>query len=86
MRNLLISGAAVAALMIFVPTSSSFAQGVVIEGPGVGVRVGEPRREGWEHRRYEERRWREREVRGGCRTITIRRDDGSVRQIRKCGY
>jgi len=85
MRNLLISAAALAALVTFVPTSSSLAQGVVIEGPGVGVRVGEPRR--WEERREERRehRWREREVRGDCRTITIQRDDGSVRRIRKCG-
>ena len=87
MRNLLISAAALAALAAFVPTSPSFAQGVTIEGPGVGVRVGEPRR--WEERREErwgERRgWREREVRGDCRTITIQRDDGSMRRIRKCG-
>jgi hypothetical protein len=86
MRNLLISAAALAAVSVFVPTSSSLAQGVVVEGPGVGVRVGEPRR--WEERREERwgerRRWREREVRG-CRTITIQRDDGSMRRIRKCG-
>jgi len=79
MRNLLISAAAAAALLTFAP-APSFAQGVTIEGPGVGVRVGEPRHEGWERRR-----WREREVRGGCKTITIRRDDGSVKRIRKCG-
>jgi hypothetical protein len=85
MRNLLISAAALAALTIFVPASSSLAQGVVIEGPGVGVRVGEPRR--WEERREERgerRRWRDREVRRDCRTITIQRDDGSMKRIRKC--
>lgn len=85
MRNLFISAAALAALLAFAP-APSFAQGVTVEGPGVGVRVGEPRYydrdERWEHRG-----WREREVRGGdCRSITIRRDDGSVKRIRKCRY
>jgi hypothetical protein len=84
MKNLLISVAALGALMAFAPASSSFAQGVSIEGPGVGVRVGEPRR--WEDR-YERRRYlREREVRGGCRTVTVERDDGSVKRIRRCDY
>ena len=45
-------------------------QGVYIEGPGVGVRVGRDRD------RHEGRRhhgWRDREVRGnGCRTVTVR--------------
>jgi hypothetical protein len=41
-------------------------QGVYIEGPGVGVRVGP---EGRRHREH----WREREVRrGGCKTVTVR--------------
>ena len=51
-------------------------QGVYIEGPGVGVRVGPEREQYREHRR-----WRDREVRGdGCRTVTVRetRPDGSV--------
>ena len=82
MRNLFISAAALAAVLTFAP-APSFAQGVTIEGPGVGVRVGEPRHE----ERWEHRGWREREVRGGdCRNITIRRDDGSVKRIRKCRY
>jgi hypothetical protein len=85
MKKLLISVAALGALMMFAPTSSSFAQGVTIEGPGVGVRVGEPNR--WERDRWRERRYmREREVRGGCRTVTVERDDGSVRRIRRCDY
>ena len=48
-------------------------QGVYVGVPGVGVRVGEPRR--YEHGRYEHdrRHWRDREVRGnGCRTVTVR--------------
>jgi hypothetical protein len=85
MKSLLISVATVGALMVFAPPSPSFAQGVTIEGPGVGVRVGEPNR--WERDRWRERRyWREREVRGGCRTVTVERDDGSVRRIRRCDY
>ena len=43
-------------------------QGVYIEGPGVGVRVGRDRdRDGYRHRG-----WRDREVRGNCRTVTVR--------------
>lgn len=45
-----------------------------IDGPGVDVRVGPGRHEGWRHRH-----WRDRDVRGGCRTVTVRetRPDGS---------
>jgi hypothetical protein len=82
MRNLLISAAAFAAMTMFAP-APTFAQGVTIDTPAGGVRVGEPRRD---EDRYDHRRWREREVRGGCRTITIQRDDGSYRRIRKCDY
>jgi hypothetical protein len=52
-------------------------QGVYLEGPGVGVRVGPDRRDRWRERRH----WREREVRrDGCKTVTVRetRPDGSV--------
>ena len=44
-------------------------QGVYIDGPGVGVRVGRDRdRDGYRHRG-----WRDREVRGGgCKTVTVR--------------
>jgi hypothetical protein len=45
-------------------------QGVYIDGPGVGVRVGRDRDR---HDRWRHRGWRDREVRGpGCRTITVR--------------
>ena len=44
-------------------------QGVYVDGPGVGVRVGPDRRDRWHERRH----WREREVRReGCRTVTVR--------------
>jgi hypothetical protein len=84
MKKFLILLAGVAALTSFAP-SASFAQGVVIDTPVGGVRVGEPGyRDGWRRERRE--RWRDREVRygGGCRTVTIQRDDGSMKRIRRC--
>ena len=62
----------------------TLAQGVYVGPGGVGVDLGRPG-------------WRERHCRGrddyayergfhgpGCRTVTIRRDDGSMKQIRRC--
>jgi len=66
--------AAAAACLIAVPATAGevrstdmSSQGVYIEGPGVGVRVGPDRP------RYREG-WRERQVRGGggCKTVTVR--------------
>jgi hypothetical protein len=77
-----------AAAVIFYAPVPSIAQGVAIEVPGVGVRIGESNRPRYRelHRERRERRgFRERDVRGGCRTVTIERDDGSVKRIRKCG-
>jgi hypothetical protein len=87
MRRLLILLSAAAAVAFFAPTPS-IAQGIGIDVPGVGVRIGEPNRPRYrEHyrERRERRGFREREVRAGCRTVTIERDDGSVKRIRKCG-
>jgi hypothetical protein len=83
MQKWLILAAAAAALTSFAP-ASSMAQGVVVGVPGVGgVQVGEPDRP--RYRERDDRRYREREVRGrGCRTVTIERDDGSMRRIRRC--
>jgi hypothetical protein len=68
----------------------SLAQGAYIQGPGFGVEVGRPGyyRDRYEDR-YEDRGYRgygyDRDrYRGGCRTVTIERDDGSVRRIRRC--
>jgi hypothetical protein len=76
---------AAAAIGSFTP-APSMAQGVAVEVPGAGVRIGEP---GYDRPRYRERReYREREVRyggRGCRTVTVERDDGSVKRIRRCG-
>jgi len=83
MTKWFIAFAAAAAITSFAP-APSMAQSVGVEVPGVGgVRVGEPR---YREDRYRERRgYREREVSGrGCRTVTIERDDGSVKRIRRC--
>jgi hypothetical protein len=82
MTKWFIAFAAAAAITSFAPAAPSMAQGIGVDVPGVGVRIGEPRRED----RYRERRYREREVSygRGCRTVTIERDDGSVRRIRRC--
>jgi hypothetical protein len=53
--------------------STDMTSQVRVDGPGVGVRIG-PDRDRWRHRH-----WREREVRGDCRSVTVRetRPDGS---------
>jgi hypothetical protein len=68
-----------------VPTGVK-AQGVTIEGPGVGVRVGRDRDDWRERRRYRERDtygYRDRDTYGssrGCREVTVRErlPDGST--------
>jgi hypothetical protein len=69
------------ALAAATPTSA-VAQGVHIGPGGVGIDVGRP---GWRERHYRDRDAYAYERRGpGCRTVTIRRDDGSMKQIRRC--
>ena len=67
MQKWLILAAAAAALTSFAP-ASSMAQGVVVGVPGVGgVQIGEPDRPRYRDREYrDDRRYREREARGGC--------------------
>jgi hypothetical protein len=64
-------------------SAPSLAQGVYIGPGGVGIDTGRPR--------YSERYYRgdrsyayERGRFGGCRTVTIERDDESVRRVRRC--
>jgi hypothetical protein len=60
------------------------AQGVHIGPGGVGIDIGRP---GWRERHHRAYRGYayERGFRGhGCRTVTIERDDGSVKRIRRC--
>jgi hypothetical protein len=84
MRKWFITLAGAAAMTAFAPATPSSAQGIGIDVPGVGVRIGEPYR----HRYYHDGpRYRERDVylnRRDCRTVTIERDDGTVKRIRRC--
>ena len=61
----------------------TLAQGVYIGPGGVGVDLGRP---GYRERRYrsDDAYAYDRRLRGGCRTVTIDRDDGSRRTIRRC--
>jgi hypothetical protein len=89
MRASLFVLAAATMLAAAVPASSVSAQGVYMEGPGVGVRVGEPDR--WRERRWgDDRRYyrdRDRATIGGegCRSVTVKKrlPDGSVVVRRK---
>jgi hypothetical protein len=86
MRTFLISAAAIAAATVITPVAS-FAQ-FAVDTPVGGVRIGEP-----SYRHYrdydrpvvrERRIYRERNVGMNCRTVTIERDDGSMKRIRRC--
>jgi hypothetical protein len=69
------------ALVAASPTPT-VAQGVYIGPGGVGVAVGRP---GWRERHYRDRDAYAYERRGpGCRTVTVERDDGSMKRIRRC--
>jgi hypothetical protein len=62
-----------------------------VDTPVGGIRIGEP---GYRHYRdydgpavRERRIYRDRDVglrAGGCRTVTVERDDGSMKRIRRC--
>ena len=90
MRDFAISVAAIMSAAVFAPLPSS-AQ-IAVDVPGVGVHIGDrPHYRGYN--RYdgpvvrERRIYRERDVglrSGDCRTITIQRDDGSMKRIRRC--
>ena len=78
---LAIAGFAVAAPISIAPASAQ----VAVDTPLGGVRVGPERRY---YREYDRPAYRaygyDRGYRGGCRTVTIERDDGSVRRVRRC--
>lgn len=89
MRTLLLAGVlAVACLAVATPISVTPASAQVgIDTPLGGVRVGpQPRYYG--DYDYDRRAYRaygyDRGYRGECRTVTIERDDGSVRRVRRC--
>ena len=79
MRTMLLGLFAVSAIAIATPVIPASAQ-VVVDTPVGGVRVGHDRDRysDYDHPRYRSY------ARGDCRTITIRRDDGSMRRIRRC--
>jgi hypothetical protein len=69
--------------MAIATSAPSLAQGVYIGPGGVGIDTGRPAyRERYyrDHRGYAYERGRY----GGCRTVTIERDNGSVRRVRRC--
>ena len=82
MRTILLGLLAVSAVAIATPVVPASAQ-VVVDTPVGGVRVG-PHRDydRYHYDRYNHPRYRS--YARDCRTITIRRDDGSVRRIRRC--
>jgi hypothetical protein len=72
-----------------VSPTPAVAQGVYIGPGGVGIDTGRPAyRERYYDERYYDRSDRsyayERGRFGGCRTVTIERDDGSMKRIRRC--
>ena len=78
----------VGAMAIGTP-AASLAQGVYIGPGGVGIDIGRPAdRERYYRGDRSDRSDRsyayERGRFGGCRTVTIERDDGSVRTVRRC--
>ena len=78
MRTIFLGLLAVSAIAIATPVVPASAQ-VIVDTPVGGVRVGPDR--GYD--RYRDHRGYRSYARD-CRTITIRRDDGSVRRIRRC--
>ena len=74
---LAVAGFAIATPISIAPASAQ----VAVDTPLRGVRVGP-------QSRYSDRAYRaygyDRGYRGGCRTVTIERDDGSVRRVRRC--
>jgi hypothetical protein len=85
MKTLLLAGVlAVAGFAIATPISITPASAQVgVDTPLGGVRVGpQPRYHDENDRRYRAYGY-DREYRG-CRTVTIERDDGSMRRVRRC--
>jgi hypothetical protein len=79
MRTLLLAGALAVAGFV-APASAQ----VAIDTPIGGVRVGpQPHYSGYQSYGYY--RGYDRGYDRGCRTVTIERDDGSVRRVRRCG-
>ena len=81
MRTILVGLLAAAGIAIATPVVPASAQ-VIVDTPVGGVRVGHHR--GY-YRDYDSPRYRGyARYDRGCRTITIHRDDGSFKRIRRC--
>jgi hypothetical protein len=80
MRTILLGLLAVAGIAIATPIVLPASAQVTVETPAGEVRVGHDRDRDRDH----DRRRCHRDGDHGCRTITIRRDDGSVRRTRRC--
>jgi len=87
MRTLLLAGAlAVAGFAIAAPISVTPASAqLAVDTPIGGVRVGpQPRYYGHRYDRPAYRAYGYDRGYRGCRSVTIERDDGSVRRVRRC--
>ena len=83
MRKMFVLLGTAAVIAVASPAAAQFA----VDTPVGGVRIGEPRYRHYDGPVVRERRvYRERDVglRSGCRTVTIERDDGSMKRIRRC--
>jgi hypothetical protein len=92
MRKTCMLLATAASLVITAP--AAFAQ-IAVDTPVGGVRIGEQPHHFHSHYGYtartyvdepvvERRVYRERSVGLNCRTVTVERDDGSMKRIRRC--
>jgi hypothetical protein len=86
MRTLLLAGVlAVAGFVIATPISIAPASAqVAVDTPLGGVRVGPQPRYDRDYDRPAYRAYGYDRGYRGCRTVTIERDDGSVRRVRRC--
>ena len=98
MRSFIMGMLTVAGIAFATPASAQLYLETPLGGVGVGVRnydrhdydgryhsydYDQPRYRSYDYDRprYQSYGYRD----GGCRTITVQRDDGSVRRIRRCG-
>jgi hypothetical protein len=80
MRTILLGLLAVSAIAIATSVVPASAQ-INVDTPVGGVTVGQRHH----YRDYDSPRYRGYARAGGCRTVTITRDDGSFKRIRRCG-
>ena len=83
MRAILLGLLAAAGIAIATPVVPASAQ-VTVDTPVGGVTVGH-RHRAYRDYDYDSPRYRGYARYGGCRTVTITRDDGSFKRIRRCG-